>query len=136
MAKQNKKGRVLEMSGKSVFEDNPFMDDFIDWMNSPRGQLSDDVREKVWGMLEKADVDARNQKIIWRKGQRLSISESVKRICSKHPKLPEDLIETHLIAWLQMEFAPDHYSQTQLDELDLLTEKWINDHINNQQENK
>jgi hypothetical protein len=29
--------------------------------------------------------------------------------------------------WLQMEFAPETYSQDKLDELDRLTEKWVDD---------
>jgi hypothetical protein len=46
---------------------------------------------------------------------------------------PVELIETHLIAWLEMEFAPKTYSQEQIDELDRLTEKWVNDHYGQRQ---
>jgi hypothetical protein len=78
-------------------------------------------------LLEKADVDAKNRKIIWEDGQRLSITESVQRIHAKHPHLALELIEERLIGWLEMAFAPAGYSETQLDELDRLTEKWIED---------
>lgn len=109
-------------------EDNPFVEDFVDWMDSPEGALSSAVLESVWSLLEKADVDAKQRKIVWEDGQRLSITESVQRIHAHYPHLPLELIETHLIGWLEMEFAPAHYSQKQLDELDRLTEKWIDDH--------
>jgi hypothetical protein len=33
-----------------------------------------------------------------------------------------------LIDWIDMDYAPEHYSQAQLDELDRLTAKWISDH--------
>ena len=74
------------------------------------------------------DVDATNRKLIWEDGRRLSIDESVQRIRGDYPDFPIELIETHLIAWLEMEFAPKTYSREQLDELDRLTEKWVNEH--------
>jgi len=97
-------------------------------MNSPEGELSVDALEVVSTALEKADVDARRRKIVWEDGQRLSITQSVQRIHAEHPDLPLALIETHLIGWLEMGFAPETYSPRQLDELDRLTEKWIEDH--------
>ena len=115
-------------SAKHPLEDNPFVEDFLAWMNSPEGELSDAARETVWTLLEKADVDAKKRKIIWQDGQRLSITESVQRIHADYPDFPLELIETHLIGWLEMEFAPPSYSEKQLDELDRLTEKWIDDH--------
>src|SRR3990172_10767474 len=113
---------------KHPLEDNPFVEDFLEWMDSSEGERSSEVLDTVWPLLEKADVDAKNRKIIWEDGQRLSITESVHRIHAGYPDLPLDLIETHLIGWLEMEFAPPTYSQKQLDELDRLTEKWIEDH--------
>lgn len=113
---------------KHPFEDNPFLDDFAGWRGSPEGGLSSEVLDAVWMLLEKVDVDAKNRKIIWEDRKGLSITESVQRIHAECPDFPLELIETHLIGWLQMEFAPPTYSQEQLDELDRLTEKWIDDH--------
>jgi hypothetical protein len=113
---------------KHPFEDNPFLDGFSEWMGSAEGQLSSDALDVVWGLLETADVDAKQRKIIWEDGKRLSIPESVQRIHADHPDLPPELIESHVVGWLEMEFAPPDYSEKQLDELDRLTEKWIADH--------
>ena len=113
---------------KHPFEDNPFLEGFAGWMNSAEGELSSEVLDAVWMLLEKVDVDAKNRKIIWGDGKRLSITESVQRIHAACPDFPLDLIETHLIGWLEMEFAPPTSSQEQLDELDRLTENWIEDH--------
>ena len=112
----------------SIFENNTFIGGLFEWMDSPRGQLSDEVRETTWHSLENVDVDATNRKLIWNDGKRLSIDESVQRIRGDYPDFPVELIETHLIAWLEMEFAPKTYSQEQIDELDRLTEAWTNDH--------
>jgi hypothetical protein len=110
------------------FADNPFVDGFLDWMDSPEGELSGVVSDAVCALLQEADVDAKRRKIIWADGKRLSIAQSVQRIHAAYPDFPPELIEEHLIGWLEMEFAPDNYSQQQLDELDRLTEQWIDDH--------
>ena len=123
MGKRHDKGQE-----QHPFEDNPFLEGLMDWMGSPEGELSSEVSDAVWMLLEKADVDAKNRKIIWEDGQRLSITESVQRLHADHPDFPLELIETHLIGWLEMGFAPPTYSQKQLDQLDQLTEKWIEDH--------
>ena len=81
------------------FEDNPFVDDFLDWMGSPEGELSSEVSDAVWTLLDTADVEAKNRKIILEDGPRLSITESVQRIHAERPDFPLDLIETHLIGW-------------------------------------
>jgi len=113
---------------KHLFEDNPFLDGFAEWMGSAEGQLSGEALDVIWVLLETAHVDANKQKIIWEDGKRLSIAQSVQRIHADHPDFPPELIEEHLIGWLQMEYAPPDYSEKQLDELDRLTEKWADDH--------
>jgi hypothetical protein len=35
----------------SIFENNPFIDGLFEWMDSPRGQLSDEVSEAAWQRL-------------------------------------------------------------------------------------
>ena len=118
---------------RSVWENNPFIDGLFEWMDSPRGQLSDEVREVTWHCLGKVDVDATHRKLVWEDGRRLSIDESVQRVLGDYPDFPVELIETHLIAWLEMVFTPKTYSQEQIDELDRLTEKWVNNHYSQRQ---
>ena len=79
-------------------------------------------------VLARADVDAKNRQIIWEVGKRLSMFASAQRIHVEYPDFPMDLIETHVIGWLEMEFAPPTYTPEQLDELDQLTEAWVEDH--------
>ena len=117
----------------SVWENNPFIDGLFEWMDSPQRQLSEAVRETTWHYLQNVDVDAIHRKLIWDDGKRLSIDESVQRFLGDFPDFPVELIETHLIAWLEMEFAPNSYSQEQIDELDRLTEGWVNDHYSQRQ---
>ena len=53
----------------------------------------------------------------------------LRRIHTEYPDSPLDLIEAHVIGWLEMEFAlPTHSrEQLELDELDRLTEAWVKD---------
>ena len=100
----------------------------MEYMSSPRGQLSDEVREVTWQILEEVDVDAADRKLIWDDGKRLSIDESVQRIHREYPEYPVDLIEARVVSWLEMEFTPEVWTQDQMDELDRLTEAWVDDH--------
>lgn len=122
---------MKKQSGWSVFDSNPFIEGFLEWIGSPEGRLSDEVRVLAWRSLQNVDVDASHRKLVWDDGKRLSIDESVQRIHREYPEFPLDLIEDHLIGWLEMDFAPEGYSQEQLDELDRLTETWIDDHYGN-----
>ena len=109
-------------------ESNPFVDGLVEWMDSPEGQLSIEALDLVFALLENVQVDAKARLLIWTTGERLSIDASVKRIHAQHPELPAELIEDKLISWLEMDYEPEGASQQQLDDLDRLTETWIDDH--------
>ena len=81
---------------KHPFEDNPFIDGFLEWMDAPDGQQSIEPLDLVFGALERAGVDARQRKIVWADGKRLSIEHSTDRIHTGHSSVPRHLIETHV----------------------------------------
>jgi len=112
---------------KHPLENNPFVDDFLEWMGSPEGQSDIEALDVVWLLLERTDIDAKKRKIIWEDGKRLSITESVQRIQKEYPDIAPDLIEEKIVFWLET-FSPETYSQEQFDELDRLTDQWIDDH--------
>ena len=107
---------------------NPFVEGFLDWMESPAGEQSTDVMDAVFGLLEEVDVDAKARQLIWPDGQRLSIDESVQRIHAEHSQFPAERIEDRVISWLEMGYVPQGYSEQQLDQLEDLTERWIEAH--------
>lgn len=109
-------------------EGNPFDDGFRDWMDSPDGEQSMEVMDTVFALLEDVEVDAKARQLIWPDGQRLSIDQSVQRIHAAYSQFPAERIEDRLISWLEMGYAPQDYSEQQLDELDRLTERWIKAH--------
>ena len=122
------KGWSVEYRFPSIEEDPSFIDDVLEYANSPEGVLFSEVGDTVSAMLERADVDAKQRQIIWEDGERLSIAASARRIGAEHPDYPLNFIEEHVIEWLEGEFAPPSYSREQFDELDRLTEAWVEDH--------
>ena len=67
---------------KHPFEDNPVIDGFLEWMDAPEGQQSIEALDLVFAALQHAGVDARQRKIVWADGKRLSIEQSV----GAHPR--------------------------------------------------
>ena len=117
--------RRAKPSGKDKhpFEDNPL----LDRMDSPAGQHSIEALDLVFGELDHVDVDAKQRKIVWTDGKRLSIEESAERLHANHPDIPRDLIEDHVFGWLE-NCAPESYSEQQLEEFDRLMEPWLEDY--------
>ena len=112
---------------KHPFEDNPVIEGFLDWMDAPEGQQSIEALDLVFGALEHAGVDAKQRTIVWTDGKRLSIEQSAERIHAGHPDMPRELIETHVVGWLES-CVPEAYSERQLEELDRLIEPWLDEY--------
>src|SRR6202795_3055053 len=100
----------------SAFEDNTVIDGFLEWMDAPEGQQSIEALDLVFDALEHAGVDARQRKIVWADGKRLSIEQSAERIHAGHPPAAGEEMETHVLGWLES-CAPASYSERQLEEL-------------------
>ena len=109
---------------QTAFDDNPVIDGFLEWMDAPEGQQSIQALDLVFDALQHASVDARQRKIVWADGTRLSIEKSVARIHAGHPGVACELIETHLLGWLEG-CVPATYSERQIAELDRLIEPWL-----------
>ena len=112
---------------KHPFEDNPVIDGVLEWMDAPEGQQSIEALDLVFYALQHASVDARQRMIVWADGKRISIEQSVARIHAGHPGVACELIETHLLGWLES-CAPEACSERQLEERDPLIEPWLDDY--------
>ena len=112
---------------KHPFEDNPVIDGFVAWMDAPEGQQSIEALDLVFDALAHAGVDARQRRIVWSDGKRLSIEQSAERIRAEHPGVARELIESHVVGWLES-CVPDSYTERQLEELDRLIEPWLDEY--------
>jgi len=113
----------------NIFAGNPFLDDLLAWRHSPEGEQFAEFSDVLCDVMDHVQLDARQRQFIWPDGERLDLDRSVARIRQHYPDLRRDWIEEYLIDWIEMDYAPEHYSMAQLDELDRLTARWIADHL-------
>jgi hypothetical protein len=124
MGKQRK-----EHPEHNVLVSKPFIEELSDWVDSPEGELWTEICDALEDLLEDVRLDAKQRQFIWSDADRLDLEQSVQRIHKQYPDFPCDKIEEFLIDWIEMGYAPENYSQAQLDELDRLTERWVADHM-------
>jgi hypothetical protein len=111
----------------NIFAGNPFLDDLLAWRHSPEGEQFAGFSDALCDVMENVQLDARKRQFIWPDGERLDLDQSVARIHQHYPDFRRDWIEEYLIDWMEMDYAPEHYSTAQLDELDTLTARWTAD---------
>jgi hypothetical protein len=113
----------------NVDVNKPFIEEFSDWVDSPDGELWTEICDALEDVLKDVPLDARQRQFIWPDADRLDLEQSVQRIHKQYPDFPCDKIEEFLIDWIEMNYAPENYSQAHLDELDRLTERWVADYM-------
>ena len=112
-----------------IFVNKPFIEEFSDWVDSPVGGLWTEICDALEDLLKNVQLDAKKRQFIWPDANRLDLEQSVQRIHKQYQDFPFDKIEEFLIDWIEMGYAPEHYSQAQLDELDRLAERWVADYM-------
>ena len=115
-------------SEQSIFDNNQFLDDLLEWRDSPEGERSMEVFHTLWGLIEDVHVDAKQRKFVWPDGERLNLQHSIEHVQRQYPDFSGEEIEEHLLYWIESGYAPDNYSRAQLDELDRLALQWVADH--------
>jgi hypothetical protein len=106
-----------------------FWDDFSQWLGSPEGVKSMEVVDFVFNALDGARVDPSERRIIWPDGESLSIDHSVERI-RKDADFNGQVILSHLIGWLQMEYTPEGLDEEQMERFENQIESWVEEYEN------
>jgi hypothetical protein len=78
----------------------------------------------VQDALERASVDARERRIVWHDGTRLTIEDAARKIHSESG-VPYDIVQSHVVAWLEMHYEPEDLDENQMEEFEKLIELWI-----------
>lgn len=86
--------------------------------------LSEQVLLEVLEALADASVDLQRRKIIWRDGAGLSIEGTIQRIHSES-QMPLRTIQSHVVGWLEMIYEPRDLNEQQMEEFELLIDRWI-----------
>lgn len=113
-------------SRKNSDGDQPFMDDFLDWMDSPEGQEYIELSDLLWPLMSDVKLDASQRKFVWPDGRRLSFSSVAKHLHDKQPNFSLEDVKDFLVSWID-NYAPEGMTQEQLDELDRVLEEWADE---------
>jgi hypothetical protein len=115
-------------SEQSIFDDNPFLDGFFEWMDSAEGERAMEVLDTLTDLMEDVQVDVKQRKFVWPDEERLDLQQSVEHIQKQYRDFSIEEIEGHLLYWIESGCAPDNCSEEQQDELERLGLQWISDH--------
>ena len=78
----------------------------------------------VLDALKRASVDARERRIVWPDGSRLSIEDTARKIRSESGA-PLDMVQSHVVGWLEMSYEPEGLDEDQMEEFEREIELWI-----------
>jgi len=114
---------------KSSSREGGFLEDFSEWMGSSKGVESMEALDCVFNALDGARVDPSARRIIWPDGESLNIEQSIERI-KKDSGFNGQVILSHLIGWLQMEYMPEGFDEEQMERFENQIESWVEQYEN------
>ena len=97
------------------------------WLDTQEGMTSMRAFDDVAAVLEGADLDIEKRRIVWPDGKRLTIDQAVRRIQNK-TAIDFHVIESHVMCWLEMRFAPNRLEERQMEDLEVQINQWIENH--------
>ncbi|HKF06451.1 MAG TPA: hypothetical protein VKB49_29305 [Candidatus Sulfotelmatobacter sp.] len=100
---------------------------FWSWPDSPEGELWFEMSDTLEVLLKDVGLDAKERKFVWPDAGRLDLDKSVRRINQQYPEFPEDQITEFLVFWIRSLYVPEGCSDSQMEELERLTERWVAD---------
>lgn len=100
---------------------------FWSWSDTPEGELWCEMSDTLEVLLKDVGLDAKERKFVWPDAGRLDLDKSVRRIKQQYPQFPKDQITEFLVFWIQSLYVPEGCSDSQMDELERLTERWAAD---------
>lgn len=109
--------------------DETFIEEIVEWIDSPEGQHWAEVSDTLEDLLKDVDLDVKQRKFIWPDAKRLDLDQSIRCIKKRYPNLPRNKIEEFLIEWIEMSYATESYSEAQMNEVEKLAERWIAAHF-------
>jgi hypothetical protein len=113
---------------QTIFDENPFLDGFFEWMDSPEGRRAMEVLDNLLDLMEDVQVDPKQRKFVWPDAGPLNLQPSIAQIRKEYPDFSVEEIEDHLLWWIESGYGPDNCSRKQLDEFERLSLQWVADH--------
>jgi hypothetical protein len=63
-----------QVSEQTIFDDNPFLDGFFEWMDSPEGERATEVLDTLLDLMEGVQVDPKQRRFVWPDAGQLNFS--------------------------------------------------------------
>jgi len=128
-----KKGK--QPTEQSIFENNPFLDGFLEWIDSPEGERATEVLDTLLDLMDDVEVDVKQRLFVWPDAGTLNLRQCIEHIQKQCPDFSVEEIEGHLLYWIEKRLqsgrsfpgATGSY-QEQLDDLERLALQWVADH--------
>ena len=117
-----------QVSEQTIFDDNPFLDGFFEWMDSPEGERATEVLDTLLDLMEGVQVDPKQRRFVWPDAGQLTLQQSIEHTRKQCPDFSVEEIEGHLLYWIESGYGPDNCSERQLEELERLSLQWVADH--------
>ena len=117
-----------QVSEQTIFDDNPFLDGFFEWMDSPEGERATEVLDTLLDLMADVQVDPKQRRFVWPDAGPLTLQQSIEHIQKQCPDFSVEEIEGHLLYWIESGYGPDNCSEQQLEELEKLNLQWVADH--------
>jgi len=117
-----------QVSEQTIFDDNPFLDGFFEWMDSPEGERATEVLDTLLDLMADVHVDPKQRRLVWPDAGQLTLQQSIEHIQKQCPEFSVEEIEGHLLYWIESGYGPDNCSEQQLEELEKLSLQWVADH--------
>jgi hypothetical protein len=122
-----------QLSEQSIFDNNPFLDGFFEWMDLPEGERATEVLDTLLDLMDDVQVDVKQRKFVWPDARGLNLQQCIEHIQKQCPDFSVEEIEGHLLYWIESGYNPEDHSpeplaQEQLDELERLGLQWVADH--------
>ena len=84
-------------SEQSVFDDNPFLDGFFAWMDSPEGERAQEVLDTLLDLMEDVQVDPKQRRFVWADAGPLDLQQSIEHTQKQCPDFSVEEIEGHFV---------------------------------------
>jgi hypothetical protein len=125
MGKKRKPSWNSNAYDDDLVDDNPFVDGLFTFMDSDEGRNYIHLSDALWSLVDKVQVDAKKRLFIWPDAKQRDLDQSITYIYKKYPNFSKESIKDFLADWLLSGYDPENYSPAQLDELDKLTQCWV-----------
>lgn len=102
------------------------------WYLSEDERYADEVGDLIACDLADVRIDTKRRKLIFKKGERLNLSNTLKRLNRCHPDVDKDVMESEVLFWVEQNSEPEGdglgFTQEQMDEHNQMVEDWFDDY--------